>query len=551
MLVKIECEKFAAEHTEKNDGIVFNPGLNTVLGSSGGSNAIGKSTFLWIVDYAFGGENYCNKTSDIKEVIGSHTIFFAFIFDGEYHYFYRNTDDPKRVFRCDSTRHTIGEPLKLDEYRQFLYSEYKIGLPNIEFSEIAERYFRIYGRDNTYERYPLHIKPREKDENAVDFLMRLFGHNRILLSIQNMLDEMGITVAQLKYSRRQQVDTEKIEQNEEAIKALEKRLQEQMQKSTDAQMMDFGFDTQTFEQIEAARKELKTCVRRRNRLQSQLNAIQENIAVSNPDAVSEFDSLLHFFPNAGVKAFEEIEYFHKRLREILGEEMTQEIERLRPLIARCDNEIKRLQKKIEDSGLVREMSERAISQCVSISRRIDELKDETAELEHQLELQQTRTENERRLTNLLNQQVVKIDEIQEDVTFTMGRINSVITDGLETAPVLRISPQKEISFETPGNTSEGTAYKSLVIYDLTILELRAVVPALIHDSNILKRIEDAHLEHILTKYQESGKQIFIAYDKADSSPAQAQKILEETAILRLSDGHELFGISWSKHEAED
>lgn len=550
MLVKIECGKFAVEHTKKNGGIVFNPGLNTVLGSSGGSNAIGKSTFLWIIDYAFGGENYCSKSSDIKEKIGSHDIFFTFIFDGEYHYFYRNTDDPKRVIRCDSAHHKIDE-LKLDEYRKFLYSEYKIGLPIIEFSDIAERYFRIYGRENTYEKYPLHIRPREKDENAVDFLLRLFDHNRILASIQNMLDEMGITVAQLKSGKRQQIDTEKIEKNKEAIVALEKRLQEQMQKSTDAQMMDFGFDTQTFEQIETARKELKTCVRRRNRLQSQLNAIEENISVSNPDAVSEFETLQRFFPGSDIKAFEEIEYFHKRLREILGEEMTQEIERLRPLIARCDNEIKRLQKKIEDSGLVREMSERAISQCVGISRRIDELRAETADLEHQLELQHARAENERRLTNLLSQQAEKIDEIQEDITFTMGRINSVVTDGQETAPVLKISPQKEITFETPGNTSEGTAFKSLVIYDLAILELRPVIPALIHDSNILKRIEDAHLEHILTKYQESGKQIFIAYDKADSAPAQAHKILDDTAILRLSDGHELFGTSWSKHEAEE
>jgi len=316
-------------------------------------------------------------------------------------------------------------------------------------------------------------------------------------------------------------------------------------------MMDFGFDTQTFEKIEIAKKELSTCMRRRNRLQSQLNIIKENISVGNPDAISEFDSLIRFFPDANIKEFKEIEQFHKRIREILGEEMVYEIERLQPLIARCDNEIKRLQTKIEDSGLVREMSERAISQCVSISRQIDKLKEETAELKHQLELQQARAENEKRLTNLLNQQSEKITEIQDDITYTMGRINSAVTGGLETAPILKINPQKEITFETPGNTSEGTAFKSLVVYDLTMLELRPVIPAVIHDSNILKRIEDSHLEHILIKYQESGKQIFIAYDKADSIPEQAHNILENTAVLRLSDGHELFGTSWSKSESNE
>lgn len=47
MLIEIQCDKFAPEHQI----IRFNSGLNTVLGSAGGSNAIGKSTFLWIIDY--------------------------------------------------------------------------------------------------------------------------------------------------------------------------------------------------------------------------------------------------------------------------------------------------------------------------------------------------------------------------------------------------------------------------------------------------------------------------------------------------------------------
>ena len=82
------------------------------------------------------------------------------------------------------------------------------------------------------------------------------------------------------------------------------------------------------------------------------------------------------------------------------------------------------------------------------------------------------------------------------------------------------------------------------------LQLRPI-PALIHDSNILKRIEDIHLEHILERYQSSNRQVFIAFDKADSTTEKAHQILEETAILRLSDGNELFGRSWSKYESND
>ena len=52
MLHEIYCEQF---HQKR---IVFNPGLSVVLGTNAGDNSIGKSTFLLIVDYVFGGSTY-------------------------------------------------------------------------------------------------------------------------------------------------------------------------------------------------------------------------------------------------------------------------------------------------------------------------------------------------------------------------------------------------------------------------------------------------------------------------------------------------------------
>lgn len=544
-MIEIQCDKFAPEHQI----IRFNSGLNTVLGSAGGSNAIGKSTFLWIIDYVFGGESYYSLTDDIKKEIGPHTIYFTFEFEGQPYYFYRSTDDPKSVYRIDKERHFITK-LTLDEFRRFLFQEYKIGLPALTFSEITERFFRIYGRENTLEKYPLLVKPREQDEKAVDFLLKLFGHYKILASIKFMEEELGIKASQLKSRQRQKVDIDKIESNQKTIESLRKRLQKLMKNSEEAQLAMFGFDTQTFERITAVQKELNSIIRKRNRLQSQLNAIKSNITDSKAETASEFESLLRFFPNANLKAFEEIEHFHIKIREILGEEMDQEIYRLQPLIEEYDKEIRRLNRKIEESGIAKEMSERVLSQCVNVSKSIDRLEEETAELIHQKELQDARAEAEQKLEKLLLQQTEKLGEIQDDINLRMETINGVVTEKQETAPLLYITPQKDIIFETPGNTSEGTAFKSLVVYDLSVLELRPI-PAIIHDSNILKRIEDVHLEHILERYQSTKRQVFIAFDKADSTTEKAHRILEETAILRLSDGNELFGRSWSKYETND
>ena len=73
MLHEIYCEQF---HQKR---IVFNPGLSVVLGTNTGDNSIGKSTFLLIVDYVFGGSTYAGAT-DIIENVGPHDIYFSFVF---------------------------------------------------------------------------------------------------------------------------------------------------------------------------------------------------------------------------------------------------------------------------------------------------------------------------------------------------------------------------------------------------------------------------------------------------------------------------------------
>lgn len=148
---------------------------------------------------------------------------------------------------------------------------------------------------------------------------------------------------------------------------------------------------------------------------------------------------------------------------------------------------------------------------------------------------------------LIERQRNCIAEIEAAVNQRIIEINRSVTGGRETAPKLRIIDDKMIRYKTEGNTSEGTAFKSMVIYDLALATLFPV-PFLIHDSNIIKRIGDDHLEHILKYYQTVGKQVFIAFDKADSVTGTAKEILETTAVLTLNDGNELYGKSWTKKQ---
>lgn len=131
----------------------------------------------------------------------------------------------------------------------------------------------------------------------------------------------------------------------------------------------------------------------------------------------------------------------------------------------------------------------------------------------------------------------------------MQKINDYIYEGRKKSPILSLS-HNSYEFVTPDDTGTGTAYKSLIVFDLAILGLTNL-PFLIHDSLIFKNIADAPIEHIFELYQQTGKQIFIALDKSSSYTQKTKAILEDSAVLKLSDhGHELFGWSWGDKYAK-
>ena len=543
MLVEIRCDSFAAAHKT----ITFGAGLNTVLGSAGGTNAIGKSTFLWMIDYAFGGEEYNRIWKEIVPHIGKHPVFFTFLFDEELHYFYRSLEDPRTVCRCTKNGKLI-EKLTLDKYRKWLLESYRVTCAGVEFRELTGRFDRIYGGENVYEKTPYFIRPREPEEKATDFLIRLSGGNDILKAIAAAEEKLGISAADFVEKKQKPVDLSRIKENEETIVSLKERLEQLSAQEEEAQLAFFGFDTQTNDRLNRLRKELQTLVRRRNRLQSQVNAIAQVEPYAEAYMEGEFAELQRFFPTAEIKPFEQIEGFHKKIRQILNEEAAEEIKRLSAVISQCDAEIARLKQEVQKSGYAREMSARALAQCVSVAKKIDEVTAENEELLRQKELQDARAKAQEEFKELLERQKTYIAELEITVNRKIAEINRTVTGGTEIAPHLRIFDKKEIRYKTEGNTSEGTAFKSMVIYDLALATLYPI-PFLIHDSNIIKRIADDRLEHILKYYQALGKQVFIAFDRADSVTPASKAILEETAVLTLNDGNELYGKSWSKKKA--
>lgn len=545
MLTQIHCDAFV----EDIRSLTIKPGLNTILGSSEGSNAIGKSTFLWIVDFIFGGQQYSKMMPGMKQYTGSQVIYFTFEFDGEKKYFYRTTDEPTKVFSCDAAGHPI-EDMTLEKYSEFLRQSYKLDKPGLMFPGIVSHFFRIYGGNNIQEWRPMKGRA-ESNEASVDFLMQLFGYGMLLGEISRMEDELNIKISQLFMKKQAQPISysEKIESNNAAIKAMHERLQKLLAQGDELDFTILGLDTRMIETVSNLQKELRQITVQYEALRSQIDTIEMNLSETISEQSSEFVALSRFFLDANIKAFEDIEAFHRQLREILRDEMQDEINRLQPMVDFYMAEIERLKGKIRESGITRTISERIMSQAVSAKQRIEALQAENEQLEHDKELMEERNAKLNRLRTLADQHKEAVQSIEKQINDLVETVNAEVTSEKEKAPTISMTVPKDIFFGSPENISEGTAYKNLVLYDLCLAQL-CPVPVMIHDSNILKRIDDAYLEQILLHYQKCGSQVFIAFDKAEAAKPAAKKILEESTLIHLYDGHELFGQSWSKMQAQ-
>lgn len=112
----------------------------------------------------------------------------------------------------------------------------------------------------------------------------------------------------------------------------------------------------------------------------------------------------------------------------------------------------------------------------------------------------------------------------------MKEFNDSLFTESRKAPHLHFNEYNSYRFETPDDTGTGSNYTGMVVYDLTVLYLTAL-PAISHDSLILKKIGDGAVDGIMTLYAQSRKQVFIAFDKQAAYMPDTQKILADNTVL--------------------
>ncbi|RQD68274.1 MAG: DUF2326 domain-containing protein [Tindallia sp. MSAO_Bac2] len=250
---------------------------------------------------------------------------------------------------------------------------------------------------------------------------------------------------------------------------------------------------------------------------------------------------MEYFPNANLRRIHEVEGFHQKLAIILNDEFVKERESLESENKELEEIVNGLELQMSELGVSAQLSPEFLDQYSRISRKIHELEAQNDAYTKLNEL----NEKKRRAKQALDQSIESIlSEIEAQINTEMKELNSHLFDENRKAPLLRLKAFNSYSFFTPDDDGTGTNYKGLVLFDLAVLRLSRL-PAIAHDSLIFKNLEDESIDGIMQLYNESEKQIFIAFDRTNSFKPSTAKIAYENTRLKLNKNEqELYGEDW-------
>lgn len=536
MLYKIECDKF------KKQPKVFEMGLNCILGDDKASNSIGKSTFLMLLDFAFGGNSYIEKDFNVIEEIGHHTIKFIFKFDDKPFYFMRNTETPNIVNLCND-KYEVIDNIVLDKYLIFLKEKYKL-TDDVSIRNSIGRYSRIYPKDNLSEVYPLNVVTKESGKIAVLSLLKLFDSYKnisILLSDLSAIvkEKKSISDAQ-KFNVIPSITKKKYNDNLKDISKLQEEI-EILKENIIKQSV--SLEALMSSEMLALRKKKTYTLTRINYIKSKIDRIvQESLKEKDADFI-DYAELIEFFPNINIEKVKEIDNFHFNIKTIVNDEIKSYKLNLENELKLLLNKLSTINLRYEEVVSVDKGTQFALETFSKINSTLNNLNFENKYYLAKETVNKKYDEKHKEYVQLQKDQLV---EVEKSINTYLKNLNDYLYKSMRKQPLLTLK-ENSYDFNTNNDNGTGIAFKNLVILDLSILNL-TILPCLIHDSVLLKQIENDAMEKIAELYESSKKQIFISFDKLSSYTKKTQEIFTRKLKLKLSAGNELFGFSWAKED---
>mgnify|MGYP001099662199 CR=1 FL=1 len=537
MLKEIQSDAFKS-HGKVRPPITFENGLNIVKGPDNFENSIGKSTFLMIIDFAFGGNDYVEKLKNVQTHIQDHTINFTFEFDGKAYRFSRSNYAPDIVVLCSDGYKQTDERWSVTQFTKWLKDKYNIVNP-LSFRSIVSRFFRVYNRENLDELLPLRMHKNEGGGESIEAIIQLFDLyapiERISREAADAEEKKKAFTEAQKYNYIPVIAKTKYKANIKRIEELAKKKLDLAERSS-RNLLDM--DSESSAALSELKAELSKFKRQRSKLYNQLNKIKEDKESGSAPYRGDFSVLQEFFPEVKVERLKTVEMFHKDISIILSGELKSAEKEIWGYINLLNVQIARIEQEISGVQTSPHLSKVILDEYARVDKELNQLKNENDyfdKLEELKDLYKSKTEL------LTTQTMIQAGLLQESLNSKMTELNGTIFVESTTAPRITFISPKQYEFYTPNDDGTGTNFKGMVVLDLACLSLTAL-PAIVHDSYVLKQISRTSIEKIFELYAASKKQIFVAFDNLLAYTEKTVNIVNSHTILELFGGEDcLFG----------
>lgn len=537
MLIEIKCSEF--KH-DKHEGLIrLNSGLNIVLGSKSAANSIGKSTFLQIIDFAFGGKTYVESNSDLANEIGPHTIYFAFKFRDEVSKFSRSFDKPGTVSVCDSSYLQI-DSWSIEKFNNWLLERYGMSKLGGTFRYLVGPFLRIYGKGNLDEKRPLRADTKEAEKIGINRLICLFGKNFELSELKenaaSCVSESKAFVEAIKYRIIAPVKNEtEAKKNLAEIEELKNELNSILKEN---EVGAADIDSASAVKLTALKEEIASLSRQREWLKADLSQIDEDASIGKATITKDFKFLAEFFPDANIRRFEEIENFHKSLKKALNSERKSVKNRTIKELEVIDSRIQTAESELKEIGSIPNVAEAVLRAYAHIEGKISEL-----EIANDLFYKKNKLKADAKIAAKLaeDKELSLLSGIKEHLNQYLKSLSTQISGTNVYPPELEINSPSSYSLFIPHDTGTGSLTKATFLLDFALLQ-DTPLPIVVHDTVMTKQVQDETIVRLLNLYQTTHKQIFVAIDKAETFvDGPLPEVVERNTIISLSEDSRLFG----------
>lgn len=535
MLTEVRCDKF------REKSINFHPGLNVVLGDSVATNSIGKSTLLMVLDFVYGGESFLEHNKDVVYELGNHDYFFSFKFGDNYYYFRRGTFKPDLVYSCDKDYKEL-EPISIEDYTAFLKASYSLEGVDLSFRSTVSLFSRIWGKENLDVKHPLHSFKSQRASDCVTNTIKLFKkYESIRLlsdSVKNKGEEKTTITKAFKGGLISKTLKTQYKNNLTTITSIDAEIEEI---KNNLKKYAVNLSEIVNREVMGLKIEKDRLLSEKLRLDSRLLRVRNDLAQNKSIKSKHLSPLIKYFPEVNTEKLEEVESFHSKITTILRKELKSSEKELSISLESVVNEIAGIDIKI--ASTISDVDNPNV-----VVDRVYELSQERTSASKEIEYFETDAQIKTDLKDakkLLAAEKIRILELIDDVLNDKNRRNVTEIYGEERrSPSLHLG-QNSYTFELIEDTGTGKAYSNLILLDLAFMEATAL-PFLIHDSVLFKNIQNDAVAKLISLYESTGKQVFIAIDEIEKYGEVAELKLKKKKVIKLNNDNVLYIKDWRK-----